>query len=317
MTWRHADRLWLLLAVAAVGAAYLIAQLQRRRYTVRFTNVALLDVVAPRRPGWRRHAVAVIVLGAMAALVGAVAEPTREVRVPRQRATVVLAIDTSYSMEATDVAPSRVEAAQAAAKSFVTDLPESIYLGLVTFDRAARIRVTPTTDRAPVYAAIDALELAPATAIGEAIFASLEAAASAPPGGDGEPPPASIVVMSDGKTTVGRPNEEGAAAAREAGVAVSTIAFGTPFGEILPPEQPVPIPVPVEPGPLRAIADTTGGTFFEAESLDELEDVYADIGTTVAYDIEEREVTAAFAAVALVLLLVTAALSLLWFQRLP
>lgn len=317
MSWREPERLWLAAAVAAVAAGYVLAQLRRRQYTVRFTNVALLDVVAPRRPGWRRHIAAALLLLALGALVLAVAEPTREVKVARERATVVLAIDTSYSMEATDVAPSRLEAAQAAAKEFVADLPDTIELGLVTFDATARVRVTPTTAREPVTAAIDGLELAPSTAIGEAIFASLEAVASAPPGVDGEPPPASIVVMSDGKTTVGRPNEAGAEAARARGIPVSTIAFGTPFGEIVPPEQPLPVPVPVEPGPLRTIAEITGGEFFEADSLGELENVYDDIGTTIGYDTEEREVTAAFAGIALALLLVAAGVSLFWFQRLP
>jgi Ca-activated chloride channel homolog len=317
MSFSAPERLWLFVAVAAVGLAYLAAQVGRRRYEVRFTNLALLDVVAPHRPGWRRHVPAALFLLAGAALVGAVAQPFDEVRVPRERATVVLAIDTSLSMQATDVAPSRIEAAQQAARSFVAELPSSINLGLVTFDGIARVRVTPTTDRAPVLAAVDALELAPSTAIGEAIFASLDAVAAAPPADDGSAPPARIVVMSDGKTTVGRPNEQGTQAALDAGIAVSTIAFGTPDGEIYVPDQPTPVGVAVQPGPLRDIAEVTGGTFFEAGSLDELEAVYDDIGSAVGYETEERDITVRFVAIGLVLLLATAVASLLWFSRLP
>jgi Ca-activated chloride channel family protein len=307
----------MLLAVGALGVLYVLAQLRRRTYQVRFTNVALLDVVAPRRPGWRRHLPAAALVLALAALVVAVARPVDDVQVPRERATVMLAIDVSQSMEATDVAPSRLDAARAAARTFVEELPESINLGYLTFSGSAAVHVTPTTDRAPVLAAIDASELSPSTAIGEAIFAALSAIATVPAPVDGERVPARIVVMSDGKTTTGRPNDLAAQAAADAGVPVSTIAFGTPFGEIFLPDDPFPVTVPVEPEPLREIADTTGGTFFEAESLDELEAVYADIGSAVGYETKEEEVTVRFVAIALGLAFAAAAMSLVWFGRLP
>jgi Ca-activated chloride channel family protein len=311
------ERLWLLPVVAALGLVYAALQRRNKRYEVRFTNLALLDVVAPKRPGWRRHATAVAFLLSAATLVVAFAQPTRDVRVPKQRATVVLALDTSLSMEATDVAPSRIEAAQQAADAFLDVVPEFMNVGLVTFDGVARLRVTPTTDRAAVRSAIENIELNASTAIGEAIYASLDAVAAAPLGEDGEPAPASIVLMSDGKTTIGRPNEDAAAAAEEAGVPVATIAFGTPFGEIRVENDPAPVPVPVEPEPLRTIARQTGGTFFEADSLEGLEDVYTDIGTSIGFDVEKREVSAWFVGVGLALLLLTATLSLLWFARLP
>jgi Ca-activated chloride channel family protein len=317
MTFLSPGRLWLLLIVVALGAVYLTAALSRRRYEVRFTNVALLDVVAPKRPAWRRHLPALAMLCATTALVLGVAQPARDIKVPRERATVVLAIDTSLSMQATDVSPSRIAAAQSAARSFVDGLPRTINLGLVLFDGIARLAVTPTTDRAPVLAAIDSMQLAERTAIGEAIFASLDAIAAVPPPEDGVEVPSAIVVMSDGKTTYGRPNEAAADAAAEAAIPVSTIAFGTPYGEILDPTEGLSIPVPVEPEPLRQIAEATEGQFFEAETLDQLEDVYTDIGSAVGFETEQREITVAFTAVALGLVLVTAAMSLLWFQRLP
>jgi len=311
-------RLWGLLAVAALAVAYVLLSLVRRRYAVRFTNLALLDEVAPRRPGWRRHVAAGLFLLAVVASLLAWARPADEVLVPKERATVVLAIDTSLSMEATDVVPSRLEAAQQAALSFVEELPPRINLGLVTFDGVARVRVAPTTDREPVQRAIDGLELGPATAIGEAIFAGLDAIESAPTAdaADGEEPvPARVVVMTDGKTTVGRPDLDAAEAAAEAGVPVSTIAFGTEGGTIVIDGEIQPVPVDEEP--LRLIAQQTGGQFFSARSLDQLTAVYEDIGSSVGYDTEEQEVTDRFVGYAVALLLLSAGASLLWFQRLP
>jgi Ca-activated chloride channel homolog len=309
-------RLYGLLAVIALGLVYVLLSFQRQTYTVRFTNLPLLDQVAPRRPGWRRHVAAAAFLLAAAALLVAWARPADEVRVPRERATVVLAIDTSLSMQATDIAPDRLAAAQEAALSFVDGLPEQINLGLVSFDGVARVRVTPTTDRRPVRSAIESLELGPATAIGEAIFAGLDAIRDAPlVDADGEPVPATMVVMSDGKTTVGRPDADAGEAAVEAGVPVSTIGFGTDRGTIVIDGEIQ--PVPVDQPALEAIAEQTSGQSFQAESLGELESVYADIGSSIGYDTEEQEVTDRFVGYAVVLLLASTVLSLLWFQRIP
>ncbi|NLD76457.1 MAG: VWA domain-containing protein, partial [Acidimicrobiales bacterium] len=168
-------RLWLLLAVAALAVAYAVTHLRSSRYAVRFTNLALLDSVAPDRPGWRRHVPAVLMLLALTGMVGAFAKPATDKRVPRERATIVIAIDTSLSMDATDVDPTRLAAAQAAAKEFVDLLPERLNVGLVTFNGIAKIAVPPTQDREELHAAIDQLRLGERTAIGEAIYASLDA----------------------------------------------------------------------------------------------------------------------------------------------
>jgi Ca-activated chloride channel homolog len=309
--------LWWLVALAALAAAYVAVQVRRPRYQVRFTNLELLDVVAPERPGWRRHLPAVVLLAALVALVVAAARPFAEVEVPTERATVVLAIDVSLSMMATDVPPSRLEAAQVAALEFVGELPDGLNLGIVAFDGIARILVPPTTDRQPTRSAIEGLQLGPSTAIGEAIFASLSAIDQMGPGPDGEPPPAHIVVMSDGVTTVGRPDSEAAAAARAAGIPVSTISFGTPFGEVYLDDASPPTPVPVDPAALDDIARTTGGQAFAADSLESLEAVYDDIGSSIGTTTEEQEVTHRAVTVALVLVLVAAGLSLLWSPRLP
>ena len=273
--------------------------------------------MAPRRPGWRRHLPAVLFALAMASLVVALARPTRAEQVPRERATIVLAIDTSLSMQAGDVDPTRLEAAQDAATGFAEQLPESLNLGLVTFNGVATISVAPTTDREPVTDAIDDLELGESTAIGEAIFASLDAIEMAPEAGSDDPPPARIVLMSDGETTVGRPDVLGAEEANDQDVPVSTIAFGTDEGVIEIEQEPLPIPVPVNEAALQDIADATDGQSFSAESADELQSVYDDIGSEVGTEEERREVTTWFLGAGVALMIVAAGLSLAWFTRLP
>ncbi len=319
MSYLEPSRLWLLVAVGALAVIYVVMQQRRKQYAVRFTNIALLEAVAPKRPGWRRHATAIAFLVAIAALVVAFAKPAHDEKIPRERATVELAIDTSLSMKATDVAPTRIEAAKTAAKLFVDQLPPKINVGLVSFDAGAREDVPPTTDHDKVKRAIDRLSLHERTAIGDAIVTSLDAikqqAALDDVGNDVIP--ARIVLMSDGKTTSGRPDEEGIAAAQEAKVPVSTIAFGTDAGEITVPQETAPIPVPVDRQALRVIADQTGGSFFTATTASELKKVYTDIGSSIGFDIEQREITQWFVAAALLAMLATAAMSLAWFNRLP
>jgi len=309
-------RLFLLVGVGAMAGAWVAASVQRRRHVVRFTNVELLDVIAPRDPGWRRHAPAVLFLVALAALIVGFARPVRATRVDDERATVILAIDTSLSMEADDVEPNRLEVAQEAARDFVAELPDELNVGLVTFNGTTAVAVAPSRDREALTAAIDAVALGEGTAIGEAVFTALEAVDAAPRGEDDEPAPARIVVMSDGETTVGRDNADAAAAAADAGVPVDTIAFGTPEGTIEG-EFGDTEPVPVAPEPLAEIASSTGGTAFEAESLGELSSAYADIGGVVGYDEVDRDVSGWFVGGGLLLLALAGSLSLAWSQRLP
>ena len=312
-------RLWLLLAVAAFALVYVALQRRRQQYAVRFTNIALLEAVAPKRPGWRRHATAAAFLLAFSALVVAFARPTHDEKVPRERATVVVAIDVSLSMQATDVEPSRLEAVKVAAKAFVDQLPPKINIGLVSFDANSRVDVSPTTDHSKIKRAIDLLEVNEGTAIGEAIFSALSAIAQQALADDSvtNEVPARIVLMSDGKTTQGRPNALGIDAARKAKVPVSTIAFGTDHGEIVVPQEPFPVPVPVDKGALQDIADETGGSFFAAATQSELEKVYANIGSSIGFDFEPREISSWFVGAALLALIATAAMSLAWFNRLP
>src|SRR3954451_7277916 len=229
--------LWLLglLVVAALVALYVVLQLRRKAYAARFTNVALLGSLVPKRPGWRRHLAFGIVALGMAALVVSLAVPSSEVRVPRERATVIMAVDVSLSMQARDIEPNRFAAMQTAAKEFVDVLPERINLGLVSFAGSATTVVPPTTDRQQVRNAIDNLQLAESTAIGEAVFTSLQAIENYQSSIDvptDELPPARIVLLSDGFNTVGRDETQAVDAATTAQVPVSTIAFGTDYGSL-------------------------------------------------------------------------------------
>jgi Ca-activated chloride channel homolog len=317
MTFLEPIRLWLLVGVGVLLAAYVAVQFRRKTYTVSFTNIERLASVAPKRPGWRRHLPAAIYLLALTTLVAGLARPARDERVPRERATVIMAIDVSLSMQATDVRPSRIEAAEAAAQSFLDILPERINVGLVTFAGTASLRVPPTTDRDAVRNVLDSLELAEATATGEAIYSSLDAIASVPPDEEGTAPPARIVLMTDGARTVGRSEDVAADAARDANVPVSTIAFGTDFGTIRLPDDPRIIPVPVDRPAMRTIAERTGGRFYTAASEEQLTDVYRNIGSSVGFVTEQREITTWFVAGSIVLFVLGAGFSLVWFQRLP
>jgi Ca-activated chloride channel family protein len=226
-----------------------------------------------------------------------------------------MAIDVSLSMEATDVEPNRLIAAQEAAKSFVDLVPTRLNLGLVAFSGTAQVLVSPTTDHALLKRSIENLQLGPRTAVGEAIFASLGSIASVASEPGQAPPPGRIVLMSDGETTVGRPNELATAAAVDAKVEVSTIAFGTDDGYVSVEGRNIPVPVNREA--LDQIAEATGGRAFEAGTARELRRVYADIGSSIGFRTEEREVTSWVVGLALVFALAAAGASLLWTSRLP
>jgi Ca-activated chloride channel homolog len=308
---------WLvaLLPVLAVAGAYVWRQLRRREYAMRFTNVDLLRTLAPKGLGWRRHAAASAFLLSLAILATAMARPSVDTKEPLERATVILAIDVSLSMQADDVAPSRLEAAQEAAKQFVAELPPTYNLGLVAFAKSANVLVSPTKDRPAVTQAIDGLVLAEATATGEAVFSSLEAIRSVPADGAQGIPPARIVLLSDGYRTSGRSVEEAAAAAQAANVPVSTIAFGTDSGQVDIGGQIQ--RVPVDRMALAQLAETTQGFFYEAASVTELKQVYQDMGSSIGFRTEPREVTQWYAGIALLFALCAAAMSLLWTSRLP
>ncbi|MEH1015019.1 VWA domain-containing protein [Micromonospora sp. CPCC 206060] len=307
---------WLLtvLPVLALTGAYVWRQLHRRSYAMRFTNVELLQTLAPKGLGWRRHAAATTLLLSLLVLATGMARPAIDTKEPLERATIMLAIDVSLSMQADDVAPNRLEAAQEAAKQFVAELPLSYNLGLVAFAKSANVLVPPSKDRAAVTSAIDALVLAEATATGEAVFTCLEAIRSVPADGAAGIPPARIVLLSDGYRTAGRSVEEAGAAAQAANVPVSTIAFGTDDGQVDIGGQLQ--RVPVDRLALAELAETTQGFFYEAASVTELKQVYQDMGSSIGFRTEPREITQWYAGMALLLALTAAGMSLLWTSRL-
>jgi Ca-activated chloride channel family protein len=318
LTFMTPARLLLLIGVALFVAAYLVVQRRRTAYAVKFTNLALLDRVAPRRPGWRRHVPALLFVLSLATLIVGFAQPWVEQRVPKERATIILAVDTSISMQATDVAPTRIAAAKDAASSFVDLIPPKINVGLVAFNGSATVKVAPTTDHNALKNGIATLQLGERTAIGDAITASLDAVKSMPNDGQDTPAPARIVLMSDGKSTSGGAVDAAVTAANDAGVPISTIAFGTDDGTVVLPEQSAtPIPVPVDREALQQIATDAHGTFSNAYTADELDSVYQDIGSSIGYTTEQVDASAAFTGLGLAVLTLCGALSLLWFSRLP
>jgi Ca-activated chloride channel family protein len=316
MTIRLLQPGWLIAAVPVLVLAvgYLWRQRKRADTALRFSNLELLKSLAPKGIGWRRYLAAGSFLTGLLALVVSLAQPAMDVEVPLERATVVLAIDVSLSMQSDDVEPTRLEAAQDAAKQFVRDLPAAYNLGLVAFARTARVLVPPSKDHQAAIEAIDALQLAEATATGEAVFTALEAIRAVPEDGSLEPPPARILLLSDGYRTYGRPIEEAAEAAVEAQVPVSTVAFGTDDGMVDIAGQMQ--RVPVDRVALAELAETTGGFFYEAASADELKRVYDDMGSSLGRRVEPKELTRWFAGAGLVLALLAGMFSLLWTPRL-
>jgi len=310
---------WLALlgAVALLAICYAVLQNRRKKYVARFSNVALLASVAPRRPGWRRHLTFALLLAALAVLSIGVARPTAAVRVPRDRATVMLAVDVSESMQATDVLPTRLDAAKAAAKQFADILPGRINLGLVKFGGSAAVVLPPTIDRDAMKNSVASLELESSTAIGDAVFASLDAistfAKTTTAKGD-QPPPARIVLMSDGANNKGRSVTDAIAEAKSQHVPVSTIAFGTDTGTVTIDGETV--PVPADKVTLSQLASQTGGSFHTAASEQELASVYKNIGSQIGYTTARKDISWRFLAIGLLLALASAATAMLWAGRL-
>lgn len=292
------ERLWWLLLIPALIGLY-AGLLWRRRRKSRPHAITNLERVLPRQQAWKRHIAVGAAVLALAALNVAYAQPKGQVDVPRERATVVLAIDVSRSMLATDVAPDRLDAAKSAAQDFLQLLPVGFNVSLVSFAGYAAVLVPPTSDRGLVAAAIQNLEVAPSTAIGDGIFAALDAMAQAPPDPDhpDEPAPGAIVLLSDGYTNVGRPSDLAAQEAKRQRIPVHTIAFGTPNGYVENNGRRE--SVPYNPAELAQIARISGGKTFTAGSSGELKDVYSSIAKSVGYVKVDQEVTEAYAGYAL------------------
>ena len=320
---------------------------------MRFTNVDLLSNLVPRTPAWRRHVPPALYVLALAALVIGLARPSAMLAVPREDATIVLTMDVSGSMLATDVAPSRLDSAKQAASAFIDQLPASFRVGLVTFGTAAQVAVSPTTDRAEVHAALDALQAEGGTALGDAIGLSLgmaqdvidAAANSAADLGASSPSPSSVAVgrllarpVGAGRCVQSRrwsrpcscPTVRTRRASsnrlrrhaplRPPGCPIYTIALGTATGVVSVTDEfgvPHTVEVPPDTDTLAAIAETTGARSFEAPTADDLQQIYESLGSRVGVRYEAQEITQLFAAAGLVLMVAGAGLAAHWFNRFP
>jgi Ca-activated chloride channel family protein len=299
-------------------AAYLQLERRRKAAAASFASPALLASVAPRTPGWRRHAPLAVYGFALTILLVALAKPQTTVAVPIERASIMLTTDYSGSMQATDVAPTRLAAARAAAERFLKQVPDTVRVGLVTFNQSARLIESPTTDRDVIRSAIALLQPSGGTATGEALAVSLTAL-SAETDDAGRRVPSAIVLLSDGKSVRGRPPSELALRAKELKIPIYTVALGTPTGTITvrkPDGTSETKPVPPDPFEMEKVAALSGGRAFTADNVERLSTVYEQLGSKIGYVKEQRELTAAFSGGALVLLAAGALLSLHWFRRL-
>lgn len=310
----------LALAVVPIAAVlYILADRRGKANAARFAAPALMPAVAPLRPGPRRHIPLVLYAAALAAVAVALARPEATVAVPEERAAVILATDTSGSMQARDVSPSRITAVRRAALRLLDDAPEELRVGAVAFNHSVRAIEPPRADRRDVRALVAGLRPSGGTATGEGLAAALglliregERA--------GKRPPAAVILLSDGASTHGRDPVEVAREAARARIPVYTVALGTDSGTIevkRPDGSLVTRSVPPDREAMRRIATISGARSFSADEGDQLGEVYDRLGSQVATREEQREVTAAFAAGAGLLLLTGGAMSLRWFGRLP
>jgi Ca-activated chloride channel family protein len=313
----------ILVPIAVVG--YVAFERRRVREAAAFVQPALLPNVVDRVPGWRRHLPAAFLLLAVAAFLIGFARPHATISTRSEEAMAIIAIDTSRSMGATDVAPTRLAAAQASARRFLDDLPDSYRVSIVAFSTLAQVVAVPTTDRKYADTAIAGLRVGAATALGDALSTSVDVARGTPegiqpPAGE-QPAPAVVLVLSDGALDGGRiPLPEAIRRARAAKIPVFTAVLGTDAGVVTVPhvggyvER---IQVPPDPALLRRVAEQTGGRFFAAPAARDLDTVYADLKSRLGSTRKDEEITFAFAVAGALLLLGGCVLSALWFRRVP
>ena len=325
MTFLWPEFLWLLLAVPACIVGYLSLLKLKKKAAVRYASLSLLKEALGRGQRWRRHLPPALLLVALAAMIAAIARPAAVITLPSHHETVILALDVSGSMRASDVEPTRIEAAQAAARTFVNEQPRSTRIGVVAFAGSAALVQPPTSNRTDVLAAIDQLQLQHATAVGSGLLVSLKAVfpdvefdlkkkpevAPVPPGSYTS---AAIILLTDGQTTAGPDPVEAARLAAERGVRVFTVGVGTDNGQILTGEG-WSMRVRLDEDALKAIADLTRAEYFYAGSAMDLKKVYQSLRSKLVMEKKQTEITAIFSAAAAATVLLSAALSLLWFNR--
>ena len=315
--------LLILLLVVGLGAGYVYMQRRRHNRALKFANLDLLNSVVPTQRNRLRHVPIAVMLVGLILLTVALAGPQADRRIPRNKATVILVIDVSRSMNATDVAPSRIKAAQQAAKKFADDLTDGINLGLISYAGTAATLVSPTPDHNATKVAVDKLQLEDKTATGEGIYAAIQQikTLNSVLGGDKGAPPARIVLESDGKETVPDDPDDprgaftAARKAKEERIPVNTISFGTSTGSVdLEGDR---IPVPVDDESLNKIASLSGGEFFTASSLDELTKVYDTLQQQIGYETRKGDNSRPWLIAGTILVLLAAVGAVALNRRLP
>ena len=337
------DMLWLLFLVPILVGVYILIQRRRQKYALRYASLSMVKEALGRGPGRRRHVPAILFLIGLTVMIAALARPAATVMLPSQQGTIILSIDVSGSMRAEDVKPNRMEAAKAAALTFIEKQPRNVRIGIVSFSGYGAVVQAPTTDREALTAAIDRLRPQRQTAIGSGILTSLDAIFEEPGAKPKQPSsprdtltpanpnptpapkpavpkgnyaPAIIVLLSDGQSNAGPLPLDAADQAANRGVRVYTIGLGTPDGTILSFEG-WSVRVRLDETTLKRVAEKTGGEYFRASNDTDLREIYGKLGTQLVFKWEQTELTAGFTALAAILLLVAGALSLLWFHRLP
>ena len=334
--------LWSLLLLPLLVAAYLALLARRKKNTVRLASVALVKQALGKGPGWRRHVPPALLLAAVAVLLLASARPTAKIKLPSVQETIILAMDVSGSMRATDVQPNRLVAAQEAAKAFVAGLPRTVRIGVVSFAGTAALVQPPTFSREDVVAAIDRFQLQRGTAIGSGLVLSLaslfpddgidlsqitgQRAMPVAPGEKKEKKPfvpvepgsyssAAIILLTDGQRTTGPDPMEAAKMAAERGVKVYTVGVGTKNGEIIGFEG-WSMRVRLDEDTLKNIANATRANYFYAGTADDLKQVYQGLSSRLVVETKETEITGFLALAGALLAIAAAALSIWWFGRL-
>ncbi|HZW75063.1 MAG TPA: VWA domain-containing protein [Caldimonas sp.] len=339
MTFQWPEFLWLLAALPALAALYFYLLRRKKKFALRYSNLPLVRE-AMHGASWRRHVPPVLLGLALALLIVAMARPSAVMTLPSQHETVILAMDVSGSMRASDVEPNRLAAAQTAAKAFIGDQPDHVRIGIVAFAGTATVAQAPTRNKEDLYAAIDRFQLQRGTAIGSGIVISLATifpeagidlsqitgARAMPPGPNDKPPPefkpvapgsyssAAIILLTDGQRTTGPDSLDAAKMAADRGVRVYTVGIGTKEGETIGFEG-WSMRVRLDEDTLKAVAKATNAEYFYAGTAQDLKKVYQGLSTRLIVEKKETEITALLATIGAVLVLLAAGLSTWWFGR--
>jgi Ca-activated chloride channel family protein len=337
MTFLWPEMLWLYLALPLLIGAYIWVLRRKKKFALRYASLDLIKEAMGKGVGARRHIPPALFLLGLAIMIAAIARPTATVTLPSQHETVILAMDVSGSMRATDVEPNRLVAAQVAAKSFISEQPENVRIGIVAFAGTATVAQAPTRNKDELIAAIDRFQLQRATAIGSAILVSLATIfpnsgidvatfgmelpkGQKPPASTAKPvPPGSynsavIILLTDGQRTTGPDSIAAARLAAERGVRIYTVGIGTPEGKVVGFEG-WSMHVRLDEETLKTIADVTRGQYFYAGNAPDLKKVYEGLNARLVMETKKTEITALFAAAASAIVLLAGLLSLLWFNR--